>query len=501
MLVAGNGTKRLTIYSHWPNTIYVVVVVPVGVCALHFLPTQGVTLGRQEEESDPFFLPTKPAPYYAVKQVSCGYSHNAAVDTFGHVYVWGTSTEGKLGIQEAQAIPLHAANAFGIPLECEIYCVVPTLLRFPHNNIRVRQVSCGSVHTAAVTTDGHLYTWGCANGGRLGLGPKVLSNVKTPTFVHCLRKRSVQKVDCGYCHTVVLTAIVEHRSDEGIRTRSTKGTGVGVVADEDVAITHTGGGIFSCGAAGVAGAASMRTYFERVSFAAITDEEETAHHVCDVADDPKQQTVQLLPLPKLKSTIVARDVSCGNQHSAIVTTEGELYTWGMNTGGCLGHPLVLKCVVSPRRVECMYRSPSNIARKCAFGKGASQSSTYNKHGPSKALNGDTKGNGEAMCTHTQFEDNAWWEVDLGHPSVIDCIRIWNRTDTPLDGSAWAKDEYQARLLPCWVFIGESPFALGVGPNSLTASKSAATMSKYFKARDPAPSVLEWKIPVENVVGR
>jgi hypothetical protein len=33
--------------------------------------------------------------------------------------------------------------------------------------------------------------------------------------------------------------------------------------------------------------------------------------------------------------------------------------------------------------------------------------------------------------YRQFEENAWWEVDLGSPSVIDCIRIWNRTDTPL----------------------------------------------------------------------
>ncbi len=34
----------------------------------------------------------------------------------------------------------------------------------------VREVSCGSGHSAAITTNGELYTWGQGDHGRLGHG-------------------------------------------------------------------------------------------------------------------------------------------------------------------------------------------------------------------------------------------------------------------------------------------------------------------------------------------
>lgn len=41
-------------------------------------------------------------------------------------------------------------------------------------------------------------------------------------------------------------------------------------------------------------------------------------------------------------------VSAGYTHSCCLTTEGELYTWGNNQDGCLGHAPVLKFVDHPK---------------------------------------------------------------------------------------------------------------------------------------------------------
>ncbi|HEX8619940.1 MAG TPA: discoidin domain-containing protein, partial [Thermoanaerobaculia bacterium] len=66
----------------------------------------------------------------------------------------------------------------------------------------------------------------------------------------------------------------------------------------------------------------------------------------------------------------------------------------------------------------------------AAGKTAKQSSSANANtGPERAVDGNTDGNGNALSiTHTNWDAQAWWEVDLGSVQPIDTIQIWNRTD-------------------------------------------------------------------------
>ncbi len=61
---------------------------------------------------------------------------------------------------------------------------------------------------------------------------------------------------------------------------------------------------------------------------------------------------------------------------------------------------------------------------------ASQSSTAFDGPAHVAVDGNTDGDYHAAksTTHTETEDNPWWELDLGKHSAIDRITIWNRTD-------------------------------------------------------------------------
>lgn len=65
---------------------------------------------------------------------------------------------------------------------------------------RVSQVSAGHNHSAAVTEDHLLFTWGEGDHGRLGLGD--LRARHTPTLVGELS--DVRAVSCGESHTLVL---------------------------------------------------------------------------------------------------------------------------------------------------------------------------------------------------------------------------------------------------------------------------------------------------------
>lgn len=65
----------------------------------------------------------------------------------------------------------------------------------------------------------------------------------------------------------------------------------------------------------------------------------------------------------------------------------------------------------------------------AVGKSATQSSTGANAPAPRAVDGNTDGNYfNGSVTHTNYDANAWWQVDLGAIHSLDQVNVWNRTD-------------------------------------------------------------------------
>ena len=126
----------------------------------------------------------------AVKEVSCGETHNVALSADGSVYVWGLDVEGQLGLGASG----HRA--------------APAKVGGPLAEQKATAVSCsigpgGPGHSAAITSGGNLYTWGMGRDGQLGHGdtePRL-----EPTLVSALADKKVVAVSCGATHTAALT--------------------------------------------------------------------------------------------------------------------------------------------------------------------------------------------------------------------------------------------------------------------------------------------------------
>lgn len=99
---------------------------------------------------------------------------------------------------------------------------------------------------------------------------------------------------------------------------------------------------------------------------------------------------------------------------------------------------------APGNGDC--NTPTNIA----LNKTTSQSSVYSSGGAESdlAVDGNTNGNWYSAysVSSTSWDNQPWWEVDLGSVSEIQTINIWNRTDCCSD---FLSDYY--------VLISDSPF--------------------------------------------
>ena len=104
---------------------------------------------------------------------------------FMKVYTWGRGDDGRLG---------HGDNGWKY---------VPRICQSLTGQV-VTQVTCGSYHTAAVTGNGDLWTWGGGMYGKLGHGNE--AGCSTPKRVEGLAGLVVAQIACGSRHTTVVTS-------------------------------------------------------------------------------------------------------------------------------------------------------------------------------------------------------------------------------------------------------------------------------------------------------
>ncbi|KAM3615329.1 uncharacterized protein V6R79_000330 [Siganus canaliculatus] len=195
---------------------------------------------------------------------------------------------------------------------------VPIPLQIP---VPVVQVACGNSHSLALTKGGDVFSWGLNSHGQLGLGREVLLQEK-PDLVCALTGVAVTQVAAGDSHTLFLTLP---------------------------------GLVYCCGANKSGQLGVNRT------------DEKGRFNICMV--------------PALRALGVSF-ISCGEAHSAVLTKDGEVFTFGEGRYGQLGHGSSADEHV-PRLVEGLDGPASQIAcgrrhtlvlgssgRLWAFGSGA-----------------------------------------------------------------------------------------------------------------------------------
>ncbi|KAF0874370.1 RCBT2 protein, partial [Crocuta crocuta] len=120
-----------------------------------------------------------------VTEVACGSYHSLVLTSDGEVFAWGYNNSGQVGSGSTanQPIPRRVTGCL--------------------QNKVVVNIACGQMCSMAVVNTGEVYVWGYNGNGQLGLGSS--GNQPTPCRISALQGIRVQRVACGYAHTLVLT--------------------------------------------------------------------------------------------------------------------------------------------------------------------------------------------------------------------------------------------------------------------------------------------------------
>jgi alpha-tubulin suppressor-like RCC1 family protein len=122
-----------------------------------------------------------------ISQVVCGGSHSGALTEQGQVFMWGLNRNGQCGV---------AARSDSV--------LEPKLVDMSGMEGRPAvAVVCGRNHSAMVTAEGRVYSWGAASFGRLG-HMEAKKKQPVPLEISLFRTIPVHSIASGDFHMLAL---------------------------------------------------------------------------------------------------------------------------------------------------------------------------------------------------------------------------------------------------------------------------------------------------------
>ncbi|XP_047573907.1 probable E3 ubiquitin-protein ligase HERC6 isoform X1 [Lutra lutra] len=247
-----------------------------------------------------------------LRQAASGERHSLLLLSNGKVHSWGDNSHGQLGRRAAQRQeqpkPIQALET-----------------------LRVDLVSCGKEHSLAVCYKGRVFAWGAGSEGQLGIGEFKEINL-IPTKIKTLTDIKIIQVSCGHHHSLALSEDGRLFS-WGSNSHGQLGLGKECPSQASPQRVWSLDGIpLTQVAAG--GAHSFALSLSGASFGwGSNSEGQLDLHKNNV---PVVQSSKPHTVGALKNLGVVY-ISCGYEHTAVLTQTGKVFTFGGNSYGQLGY--------------------------------------------------------------------------------------------------------------------------------------------------------------------
>ncbi|XP_071962809.1 serine/threonine-protein kinase Nek9-like isoform X2 [Antedon mediterranea] len=260
-------------------------------------------------------------------QVACGHYHFAVVTVEKELYTWMNTQGG----QQSVALLGHGDKAaYKAPKKVEAF-----------HGMAVASVSCGEEFTACVTDEGDVYTFGLDYYGCIGCDNQHGDDVSYPVLVNFFQGNPVQQISCGHNHVVALTKSGEvfswgcgefgrlglgneddYSSPQKVPIRGHRMIKSVCAGSDGTFFLTINGRVLACGS----------NEHNKLGFNTVTAGLRK-RQVKECYDIPCQYFASIVkPLTRYHVT----QVSAGETHSAVIDEFGRLLTFGSNKYGQLG---------------------------------------------------------------------------------------------------------------------------------------------------------------------
>lgn len=288
---------------------------------------------EEEGKSVPFRVEILHMHRINVLSVACGMEHTLALCSDG-VYSWGSSEYGQLGQGDTQ----QQTRPVYITELSDKKCIA---------------VMCGHYHSMALSADHRVWSWGWGVHGQLGVGS--IEDALLPTHVQTLDEYQVTALAAGYSHSAVLTAQGQILTfggglygQLGLGTNSKQTLPVFVEK-----LKHEKVYLICCGSFVTLAITEDQKIFNwgrSPHFFRYCMRQEYRSKRSAQASLPSNATSHRLLPVRLDCTFSSRikDVCCGNWHYMVVMESGQLYSWGYDDYGQLGLGGKMEPQMTPR---------------------------------------------------------------------------------------------------------------------------------------------------------
>ncbi|XP_064621666.1 serine/threonine-protein kinase Nek9-like isoform X2 [Lineus longissimus] len=268
-------------------------------------------------------VPKKVQSLDGVEQVGCGEEFTVCRTDDGELYSCGSNYYGCLGLGEDEqddVLEFSPINFF--------------------TSRPVSQISCGVAHVAALTKEGDVFTWGCGEFGRLGLGSE--DDHFEPQKVSMRGKHVISSVCAGADGTFLLTVsgrVLACGSNEYNKLGfNNAAAGLGkrkVKISYDIPVKKTFSTVKPLSrynivtvAAGCTHSAVIDLYGHLITFGS------NKYGQLGVGDCKKKSGVNVVG--GMLTGLVVEQVACGDGFTVISTSDNQIYSWGNGENGRLG---------------------------------------------------------------------------------------------------------------------------------------------------------------------